>query len=564
MKWRLLTVAMLAFVLFPTPAGAVDFSIPDVQIDAQLQQDGTVRVNEKHTYEFDSKFKGIIREIAPKKGSAIERFEAFENGNKLDVEKKKDEYRIQRKGKKGTYVFDLRYEIKDGMTKYEDGAEFYWPFFDKRNETDYGNMTITIMPPDRAHDVLFAGYNSAEEKGSLQDDGSVLFALGEVAEGTNGDIRVVYEPSLFPAMTAVDRKVRPAVRADLQLQEIERAQFAANKEKTNFIGGIVLGVSALSVAMASLFAGLRRKRYIREVKSQIASSGFFVPSYDISLPATILFKKGAATVELMSAALLDLVRKGNVRQIADDEFELIDVNAELDHEQELIKLLFFQVGDDTRFTLSQLKAYTKEEKNYEEWSKSFTMWSQLLLNERKQYDLKESSAGIRSLFSIITLTGITLAIFFGVYELFMLMTFAIVLAVLSLLFAIFYSPRSYAGTLMLQEWQQVEDWMNNMEPNKWDALTTDDRFRVLIYGVGIQHPELEAYYEEFAEAQKQLAAHRSVSGSEYGSDGFYVHNPVFLTGSFNQASSNVSSNAPSSSSSSGGGTGGGGGGSGAF
>ncbi|WP_153723387.1 DUF2207 domain-containing protein [Sporosarcina cascadiensis] len=564
MKWRLLTVAMLVLILFPTPAGAVDFSIPDVQIDAQLQQDGTVRVNEKHTYEFDSKFKGIIREIVPKKGSAIERFEAFENGNKLDVKKKKDEYRVQRKGKKGTYVFDLRYEIKDGMTKYEDGAEFYWPFFDKRNETDYGNMTITIMPPDRAHDVLFAGYNSAEEKGSLQDDGSVLFALGEVAEGTNGDIRVVYEPSLFPALTAVDRKVRPAVRADLQLQEIERAQFAANKEKTNFIGGIVLGVSALSVAMASLFAGLRRKRYIREVKAQIASSGFFVPSYDISLPATILFKKGAATVELMSAALLDLVRKGNVRQIADDEFELIDVNAELDHEQELIKLLFFQVGDDTRFTLSQLKAYTKEEKNYEEWSKSFTMWSQLLLNERKQYDLKESSAGIRSLFSIITLAGITLAIFFGVYELFMLMTFAIVLAVLSLLFAIFYSPRSYVGTLMLQEWQQVEDWMNNMEPNKWDALTTDDRFRVLIYGVGIQHPELEAYYEEFAEAQKQLAAHRSVSGSEYGSDGFYVHNPVFLTGSFNQASSNVSSNAPSSSSSSGGGTGGGGGGSGAF
>lgn len=563
MKWRLLTVALLAFILFPTPAGAVDFSIPDVQIHAELQPDGTVNVNEKHTYEFDSKFKGIIREVAPKEGATIEQFAAYENGKKLDIERKKNEYRAHRKGKKGTYVFELQYEIKNGMTKYEDGADFHWPFFDKRNETDYGNMTIIVTPPELAHDVLFVGYDSAEEKGSLQDDGSVVFALGEVAEGTNGDIRVVYEPSLFPAMTAVDRKVRPAVRADLQLQEIERAKFAANQEKTNSVGGIVLGVSVLGVAMVSVFAGYRRKRYIREAKAQIASRGFFVPSYDVSLPATVLFKRGTASVELMSAALLDLVRKGNVRQISDDEFELIDANAELDHEQQLIKLLFFQIGDDERFTLQQLKAYTKEEKNYDEWSKSFTMWKQLLQNEKKQYDLKESSAVVRFWFVLAGLTGITLAIFFGVYDLYMLMTFAIVLAVYSLLLAMFYGPRSYAGTLMLEEWQQVEAWMIDMDPNKWDALSTDDRFRILIYGVGIQHPELESYYEEFAKAQKQLAAHQPVSRTEFSGGGSYVHNPVFLTGSFNQASSNVSSNAPSSSSSSGG-TGGGGGGSGAF
>lgn len=560
-----MAVALLAFILFPTRAEAVDFSIPDVQIHAELQPDGVVLVNEKHTYEFDSKFKGIIREITPKKGATIERFEAYENGKKLDIERKNDEYHAHRKGKKGTYIFELRYVIKDGVTKYEDGADFYWPFFDKRNETDYGNMTITVTPPERAHDVLFAGYDSAEEKGSLQDDGSVIFTLGEVAEGTKGDIRVVYEPSLFPAMTAVDSKVRPAVRADLQLLEIERAQFAADKKKTNFIGGIILGVSALGVVMVSLFADIRRKRFIREAKAQIASSGFFVPSYDISLPATVVFKKGAASVELMSAALLDLVRKGNVRQISDDEFELIDVNAELDHEQQLIKLLFFQIGDGERFSLPQLKAYTNEEKNYDEWSKSFAKWGELLFSERKQYDLKGPSAGIRSLFVVSTLAGITLTIFFAVYELYMLMTFAIILAVYSLLLAIFYSPRSYAGTLMLAEWQQVEDWMTDMDPNKWDVLSTDDRFRVLIYGVGIRHPELASYYEEFAKAQKQLAAHQPVSSWEYSGGDSHVYNPVFLAGSFNQAFSNVSSNAPSSSSSSGGGgTGGGGGGSGAF
>ncbi|PID01654.1 MULTISPECIES: DUF2207 domain-containing protein [unclassified Sporosarcina] len=147
MKWKLLLVTLLAFLVLPTTVGAVDFSISDVKIKAQLETDGTVRVTEQHTYNFDSEFNGIIREIQPKRGASIEEFKASEKGKELRIEKRNSEYRVHRKGDSEVIVFDLQYTIRNGMEKYADGAQFYWPFFDRRNETDYGNMTITIVPP---------------------------------------------------------------------------------------------------------------------------------------------------------------------------------------------------------------------------------------------------------------------------------------------------------------------------------------------------------------------------------------------------------------------------------
>src|SRR5699024_7436832 len=89
-----------------------------------------------------------------------------------------------------------------------------------------------------------------------------------------------------------------------------------------------------------------------------------------------------------SAALLDLVRKGHVKQVSDDEFELIDANVKLEHEKQLIQLLFYQIGQEKKFTLNELNSYTKEKKNYEAFDKKFTMWKDLVKEELNQYEMK--------------------------------------------------------------------------------------------------------------------------------------------------------------------------------
>ncbi|AXI00878.1 DUF2207 domain-containing protein [Sporosarcina sp. PTS2304] len=570
MKWKLSSIVLLLFLLLPTTVGAVDFSIPDVQIYAHLQADGTVEVNEQFTYDFDSEFNGIIREMQPKKGALIEEFTAYEKNQELKVEKNNYEYRAHRKGRNEKVTFDLNYTIVDGMEKYEDGVQFYWPFFDRRNETDYDNMTITIVPPSATSDVLFLGYDSAEGSGNVEKDGRVVFAMGTVYSGENGDIRVVYEPSLFPAMNAREGEIRPVILAEQQRLIEEREQFIADQQKASTVGAVSMVAGFLGFAAVMLLASLRRKRYAKEAQYQIDSNGFYVPAYDMSMPATILFKNGTVSIELLSAALLDLVRKGHVKQTTEEEFELVDANVKLEHEKQLIQLLFYQIGEDHKFTLKQLMSYTKAEKNYEAFTTKFDLWKGLLKEELKQYDVKEDSSKVRLILSGIAVIGAGVAIYLLLHELYGTMVVAIILAIIAAVSAIGFSAYNYAGMLMKKEWEQVDEWMKAMDTEKWEDLTMDDRFRVLIYGVGTKHPELDAYYKSFAQAQTQLNENQSTTHTRHYDDGYYggmVYNPVFLAGSFSQASTNISTNAPASDSSSsggGGGTGGGGGGSGAF
>lgn len=563
MKMKFLLAVLVACFLFPKAAGAVDYSITDVQINASLQENGTVQVGEQHTYEFKSKFKGIIREIVPKKGASIEQFMAYENDMPLQVEQKNNEYRVHRKGKKETITVQLDYEIKDGTEKYEDGVQFYWPFFDDRNESDYGNMTIKVIPPASASDVLFIGYDSAQDTGSLEGDGTVTFAMGEVEAGNNADVRVVYEPSLFPLMQqSHDHSIRPSVRADQQLQEFKKVQFAAMQDKLRYIGAAVFGAGLLVLSMISVTAYFRKRNELQRIQEELATKGFFIPDYDMSMPAILLYRNGSVSFELMAAALLDLVRKGFVKQLSEDEFELVNTEFDMPHEQKLAELLFFTIGQNEKLTLKMLKDFTKKKKNYGTFQKAYAEWKYLIQDEMRRYSLWNPRGLVMTFSILFGITGIVFSILLGVYELYIPMTMMILTTLYAFGQAIFYKPRNYAGHLLLAEWKRVEEWMAGMDPGVWDQLSLDDRFRVLVYGTGIKHPQLSAYYEAFAHANRELELNNPAS--DYGkAGGSYVYNPVFISQSFSQASSNVSSNAPSSSSG-GGGTGGGGGGSGAF
>ena len=245
MGWKKIVPAFLLIVLLliPTAAFAVDFEISDVVIEAHLQPNGDADVVEKHTYVFDSKFNGVTREIIAKKGAAIADFEAYENGKLLKVEHEKGTYKIFRSGKDETIIVEMRYQIINAMEKYEDGAQFYWPFFDERNETDYGQMTIIVHPPAAAHDVLYLGYDSAYEKGHLNTNGIVEFRLGDVSSGENGDIRVVYEPDLFPSIVVQNGKIRDELKSEKSQLANELKQYIENQEKTNQYGmyGVPIG-----------------------------------------------------------------------------------------------------------------------------------------------------------------------------------------------------------------------------------------------------------------------------------------------------------------------------------
>lgn len=200
---------------------AVDYSIEQTQIDAYLLEEGHVNVTEVHTYKFDDEFNGMTRTLIPKEKTEIGDFEAKENGSTLEVEQEDDLYRIYRNGEDETVTIELTYTVYNAVLVYEDIADFYYPFFDNRNESDYEQLDVYVHPPAEsdAEEAIAYGEDEAEGTASVLEGGVVHFEMGKVNSGKNGNIRVAYDPSLFSVDHRNEGKMRNEIVAEMAALE---------------------------------------------------------------------------------------------------------------------------------------------------------------------------------------------------------------------------------------------------------------------------------------------------------------------------------------------------------
>ncbi|MBB5179951.1 putative membrane protein YgcG [Planomicrobium koreense] len=545
-----LLAAVLA-VLVPTQVYAVDFDITDVQIDAQLNEDGTADVTERFTYAFEDDFNGITRGLIAKEGTSIENFTASENGKALKVEMEDGVYQVFRAGEDDeTIEIELNYEITNAVEKFEDGAQFYWAFFDENNDSEYGDMTISVIPPLPADEVEALGYEEAANTERITDDGTAVFELGAVPDGENANVRAIFEPELFPDAAARGGTVRDDLAQDREEQENEAAAFAQNQQTAR-----VIAIPAIAILGALLLGGIlfawirtvRRKRQIRNYPYE-----FFVPKESMSIPALLHFTNSAfLTPNAISAAILELMRKGNIKQVSEDHFELINRKTDHAHEETLIELLFDFIGGGREFTLGQVEQYTENELNHPAYNEAIAEWNKNIAAEVKAKSFYEKHPGLRWTAGILSAVFIGLAIYTGIYALFPAMAAAIVLAMLAFGFAIAYAPITFDGLEIRHHWRQLKAAMQNLPESQWHALNSDDQQRAYAYLLG-SDPKT---------AERKAAAFTSANTA--ADDSSFVMNPIFMTAIFVSAGTTTAS-ASGGTAGSGAGVGGGGGGSGAF
>ncbi|AOV06576.1 DUF2207 domain-containing protein [Sporosarcina ureilytica] len=549
MRKMISTCIFLLILMIPVTAFAVEFEISDVKINVYLQEDGNAEVVETYTYDFDSKFKGVTREVVPKQGASIIHFEAFEKGQPLKIEKEQDTYKIHRSGKKETVHVDIQYTIVNAIEKYEDGAQFYWPFFDKRNEADYGNMQITVYPPAKAQDIDYLGYDAAYQKGSIGNEGAVIFALGQVPAKTNGDIRVIYEPTLFSDQAEISGTIREQVKSEKTRLANELVKYKTTQKKMKSVGLYTVIGFALFIFGLGTYMFNKRRGTKRAAQSRIAED--FIPQERLSMPATIFYTNPTELgSEVISAALLDLIRKGYVNQVSEKSFELVDGSGANTHESALIELLFNKVGDGIQFSFDDLQVYTEEEKNHEAYSVGLHKWRTGIVQETKKAGLFEKRLGLRWTVGAMSVALIPIIVQLGRYEVFLFMAFMIMLVLIGLGIAFFYHPRNVEGFQLKQEWRRFRERFENVGLEEWEQIPVDDKYRAYIYGIGMKDGNLKRQFTAFAQAERRAG------------DSYVAYNPVFMTQNFTTAHTNAGIDASGTSSS--GGVAGSGGGSGAF
>lgn len=551
----------LLLITFPLSALAVDYSITNVEIKAYLQENGDVQVEEIHTYDFDSAFNGITREIIPKKGAEITGFMAKEGENPLRVEQEKHVYKIYRKGDREKITIRLFYVIKNGVEKHQDLTEFYWPFFDKRNESDYENLSITIFPPKETDRVIAFGYDSAFNKQTINRTGSVTFYFGYVPSKTNGDIRVAYSSDLFPAMVyTTNEKVKEHILQEKLSLEKKVETYMKNQEKTSQVLKSILPLIFIVFFIVLVYEYIHWRQKKQTVIEELAQQSGWIPKEKVSMPAVILHTSSLSS-KTIPVAVLDLVRKRYVKQLSEDEFQLVHTVAEHYHEKILIDWLFYEVGWKGYFQLQDLKRYIKKESNLTKYQQKIYEWKKAVKEELTEFGVKEGKGFLRLLFTIFSVLFLCCIIMSIYYDLVALMLVYILLFIFGIGMIFFYRPLSIKGMLLKEEWHEFSKRSEQWSQTEWEKLKDDDQMRGVIYQMGIASSIEE---EEEQDSFINHLSHTSHPMLTY----YFVAFPLFAN-YIHQADKQYerlfsSSNSSSSSSFSGGGVGGGGGGSGAF
>lgn len=449
-------------------------------------------VTETHTYDFSDEFNGITRSLIPKKGTLIMDLEATEDNKPLEIERKGTLYKILREGQNETITVELTYSIHYAVEAYADVAHFYWPFFDKRNKSDYEKLDVFIHPPRPTDDVIAFGYDAAEGTAITSKDGTVHFDMGKIRGNTNGDIRVAYDVNLFPNVTVNENKPkRDEIMAAKQALTDERIRFDRNQHIVSTITPFVIGLFTLYLVALFLFGWRIKKRIMIEVK-RLYPLPEFVPKGEMSLPATIAYTNGEKfTPETLTASLLDLIRKGNIRKTGDESFILHDIKTEHNHERLLIDWLFYNIGANGRFELIDLKDYLNKRSNRPDYARDFEKWKEAVLEEIEHEELKVNNKKQRATIAVTGISILPFIILCIVYQLFGYMFILLLLLSILLVFSFKFHPRTRKGARIKRDWTEFQHKYIDMKDDEWLELKDDEQKRAFIYGAGIHNKKIK-------------------------------------------------------------------------
>jgi len=232
------------------------FTIDQVKIDAQIEEDGVIEVRELYTYTFDGVFEGMTRSIH----SDMKGFEAYEthetNPNaetaemeKLKVEEDDDDdqlLKIFTDSEDETKSVLYSYEVHGSIDKYADVTDLTYAFFDESNETDLNNVEIKVHLPDKASQKDFHVFLHSDVRGELvQTEDTVQYLAQVLKEGETSEMRLVYPAEQMAQMDVTKNKEK---ESDILAAERELASKREHlDEKMSDITPLILATGVIII-----------------------------------------------------------------------------------------------------------------------------------------------------------------------------------------------------------------------------------------------------------------------------------------------------------------------------
>ena len=519
MKKNILRIFL--FFLISIVSFAASFRIEKLDIEANLQKDGSMVVSEAVTYDIDE-INGVYFDIDAKGFGELEYIQVFEDdstggfkevdSSNYEVSVSDDLYRIKlySKNHNNRRTFKFVYKLPEAITVYDDVAQFNRKMVGKEWQQGINYITAkVIIPVPVSYDnsnILVFGHGPLT--GEVDKEGNtVVYRLNNYYPGDFLEAHILMEPEIFSEYNKskivhkdmkqklLDMEAKLADEANAERDKAIRQQEMINKvfEKPGLIFGVLSSIwGALMYYIHVIF---KRKN---KVKNSVGKYLRELP--DNSSPALVGgFMTNSINDNEILATIVDLVRRKVLTLENSDKNSIIMLTGSTENlsaqEKAIVDIYINDFGDGKSLDLKSFGFFQKVPMSV---ARKFEKWRAMVQSEMDRKNLTYQGLGCLGVIffaffpMIFTFAGLVIGMITGNKMFLLIVVMGIILFVSG---AKARYPRKELAEAK-DKWQAFKNFLSDysqLEEAKITSVHLWEQYFVYAVALGVSEKVVKAY-----------------------------------------------------------------------
>ena len=519
MKKNILRIFL--FFLISIVSFAASFRIEKLDIEANLQKDGSMVVSEAVTYDIDE-INGVYFDIDAKGFGELEYIQVFEDdstggfkevdSSNYDVSVNDELYRIKlySKNHNNRRTFKFVYKLPEAITVYDDVAQFNRKMVGKEWQQGINYITAkVIIPVSASYDnsnILVFGHGPLT--GEVDKEGNtVIYRLNNYYPGDFLEAHILMEPEIFSEYNKskivhkdmkqklLDMEAKFADEANAERDKAIRQQEMINKvfEKPGLIFGVLSSIwGALMYYIHVIF---KRKN---KVKNSVGKYLRELP--DNSSPALVGgFMTNSINDNEILATIVDLVRRKVLTLENSDKNSIIILTGSTENlsaqEKAIVDIYINDFGDGKSLDLKSFGFFQKVPMSV---ARKFEKWRAMVQSEMNRKNLTYQGLGCLGVIffaffpMIFTFAGLVIGMITGNKMFLLIVVMGIILFVSG---AKARYPRKELAEAK-DKWQAFKNFLSDysqLEEAKITSVHLWEQYFVYAVALGVSDKVVKAY-----------------------------------------------------------------------
>ena len=519
MKKNILRIFL--FFLISIVSFAASFRIEKLDIEANLQKDGSMVVSEAVTYDIDE-INGVYFDIDAKGFGELEYIQVFEDdstggfkevdASNYEVSVSDELYRIKlySKNYNNRRTFKFVYKLSEAITVYDDVAQFNRKMVGKEWQQGINYITAkVIIPVSASYDnsnILVFGHGPLT--GEVDKEGNtVVYRLNNYYPGDFLEAHILMEPEIFSEYNKskivhkdmkqklLDMEAKFADEANAERDKAIRQQEMINKvfEKPGLIFGVLSSIwGALMYYIHVIF---KRKN---KVKNSVGKYLRELP--DNSSPALVGgFMTNSINDNEILATIVDLVRRKVLTLENSDKNSIIILTGNTENlsaqEKAIVDIYINDFGDGKSLDLKSFGFFQKVPMSV---ARKFEKWRAMVQSEMNRKNLTYQGLGCLGVIffaffpMIFTFAGLVIGMITGNKMFLLIVVMGIILFVSG---AKARYPRKELAEAK-DKWQAFKNFLSDysqLEEAKITSVHLWEQYFVYAVALGVSDKVVKAY-----------------------------------------------------------------------